>query len=127
MKKEINLGYIHMSSYKKGKNLFPDDYNEVDTPSPDEIILSPDLDFELKIDYPLDIPFVCKINTTKNGLTRRNVVEIIIKCYKQIYKEEDKSTEIKVGRANSLLNRNQTDGKYGIWGMICQTSCFIHL
>lgn len=121
-----------MSSYRKNGKLFPDYYytkDECDTDTdfnkyqkeilnnlPDEVILPPNKTFNLKITYPLTNPFVCELNSGNKGLTRRQVIEFVIKCYKQIYKEEDKSTKVKTGLVPGLYNRNETNGKYGIWG-----------
>lgn len=131
MKKTISLGDIHMETYKKGGRLFPDYYyskvgklygnyykfkKEIEDNSPEEIILPSNKSYELIISYPLTIPFITNLNTGANGLTRKEVINFIVKCYKQIYKEEDKSTKIKTGYIPNMFNRNETNGKYKIWG-----------
>lgn len=129
--KQITLGYVHIESYKKGSRLFPDYYyekdddwdnedwerfqEEVKSNPPDEVILKPNQTYDIVIDYPLSNPFIKTIDT-KNGMTRQQVVDLIVKCYKQIYKEEDKSTKVATGNIPGMFNRNTTDGKYGIWG-----------
>lgn len=127
----INLGYIHIASYTPKESLFPGYWldekdndkediernkKEIESCPEDEIILEPNKTWNLEIDYPLTNPYKVEVYTYETGMTRREVVNMIVKHYKKIYKEEDKSTKIKVGRAGHLLNRNQTDGKYGIWG-----------
>lgn len=126
MKKTISLGDIHMESYKKGGRLFPDYYyepgvdkkeydKEIKNTPPNEVILPANQEYELKIDYPLDIPFIIKLSSGTKGLTRADVVNFVVDCYKKIYKEEE-STKTKPGKIPGMYNRNTTNGKYGIWG-----------
>jgi len=107
-----------MSNYQKGK-LFSDHYHdkkETEQIKPSEIIIPPDKTINIVIDYPLTNQFEITLKPKTKGWTRLAVVEFIIKCYKQIYKEEEKSSKIKSGHIPNMFNRNQTDGKYGIWG-----------
>ncbi len=127
MKKDtINLGYIHISSYKKNSDLVEiyedtdeefklEQIKEKEQCDPNEIILQGGNQFDLEIIYPLETPFVTKLDT-KNGLSRREVVDFVVKSYKQIYKEEKQSSKIKAANLPNMYNRNQTNGKYGIWG-----------
>ncbi len=126
--KTIDLGYIHMSSYKHNSDLVEihDDepkYMEEQrihkaACNPDEIILPANQEYSFTLTYPLNNPFVTKLNTTKNGLTRRQIVEFIIKSYKKVYSEEDKSSKIKAKFGKNSYNRIETNGKYGIWGHV---------
>ena len=123
MEKSIVLGYVHMSSYRKNGRLYPDYFKEeesglkeINDNSPDEVILPPDEEYTLIIDYPLNIPFMTKLESGEKGMTRRQVVEFVIGCYKRIYKEEDGTTKVKAGLIPGMVNRNETNGKYGIWG-----------
>ena len=128
MKQTISLGDIHMESYKKGGRLFPDYYydksedesgkheEEIKKNPPKEIILPANQEYELMIIYPLDTPFVTQLKSGSKGLTRADIVNFVVKCYKKIYQEEDKSTNISAGKIPGMYNRNSTDGKYGIWG-----------
>jgi hypothetical protein len=132
MKTEINLGYIHMESWQPGSRLFSDwmyeennkhrsHAKEIAETQPDEVILPANETFNLTITYPLNIPFKTELKTGAKGMTREKVVEFVIDCYKQIYKEEDESTRIpaQLGKDAGYgipYNRVQTDGKYGIWG-----------
>jgi hypothetical protein len=64
------------------------------------------------IDYPLSVTTEIEV---KNIETIGELLWNIAKVYKQIYTEEDKSTKIKPGQlSENIINRNQTDGKYGI-------------
>ena len=67
--------------------------------------------------YPLAKEFIFEFDAP-NGkyFTHGNIAKIIRETYKYIYDEEEKSTEIAIGTIPNMLNRNTTDGKYGIWG-----------
>jgi hypothetical protein len=85
---------------------------------PDEIVL----DFkevELEIDYPLNEIYKGKLTTSSKGFTRKELIEEISKRYHQIYEEEEATAKTKTiprEKRKGLINRNETDGKYGIWG-----------
>jgi hypothetical protein len=70
------------------------------------------------IDYPLTKE--CRFQlTSTNGFSREFLVKAISEKYHQIYKEEESTAEVKTVPADkrtTTYNRNQTDGKYGIWG-----------
>ena len=85
---------------------------------PDEVVLLFS-QVTLIIDYPLKNPASFDISATGNGFSRRQLIQIISEKYHEIYAEEEKTAEAKtvpVDKRDTLLNRNQTDGKYGIWG-----------
>jgi hypothetical protein len=84
-----------------------------------EIITEGELTFIT--DYPLKNK--AKLTTTKPVSTIRDVLNHFYNLYKQIYKEEEESTTIpimslkeRIQMQNGLINRNKTNGKYGIWG-----------
>lgn len=75
----------------------------------------------LYIDYPLEN--AVEINLTSNnpmGFTRKELAQKISIEYNRIYEEEEedsantKTTPLE--ERQGLINRNKTDGKYGIWG-----------
>jgi len=72
------------------------------------------------IDYPVANPIEIQIKPAKiEGFTRGELISIISKEYHRIYKEEEESAVTKttpLEEREGLINRNQTDGKYGIWG-----------
>ncbi len=85
--------------------------------SVDEVILN-DKKVQLIIDYPLKKPASFELVNEK-GFTRRDLILAIQEKYKQVYKEEEESAATKTIPMNSregLSNRNETNGKYGIWG-----------
>jgi hypothetical protein len=72
----------------------------------------------LLIDYPLTHECQIKINA-KNGFTRAALVQAISKAYYQLFDEEDATATVKTvpaAKRTTTYNRNQTNGKYGIWG-----------
>lgn len=85
--------------------------------NPDELVLS-DTKAKIIIDYPVRTPVVFDINSDQ-GFTRRALALKISEIYHKIYTEEESSAQTKttpVKDRKKLLNRNETDGKYGIWG-----------
>ena len=85
----------------------------------DDIVINNNI-VTLIIDYPLDKPVEINIKSKlNNGFKKRELVEIVSREYNRIYKEEEESTKVKtipLEEREGLINRNQTDGKYGIWG-----------
>jgi hypothetical protein len=84
--------------------------------NPKKIVIK-DKKIAIEFSYPLENVFVFNFKS-KNGFTRRQLVEHIINTYKQIYEEEEK-TNMDTGKVVTncrLLNRPTTSGKYGIWG-----------
>ena len=85
--------------------------------SVDEVVLN-DKKVQLIIDYPLKKPASFTLENEK-GFTRRELILAIQEKYKQVYKEEEESAATKTipkNRREGLSNRNETNGKYGIWG-----------
>lgn len=133
--KKITLGSIHIASWKPNERLYPKYYDDPKNGlseyaekykklNPDEVVLKCGK-YTLIIDYPLSTP--CKIDIdTLFPLTRRQLVQLICKAYKQIYREEDETSEIEgglnkdVGGGGPCFNRNRTSGKWGIWGHVIE-------
>jgi len=71
------------------------------------------------ITYPLSKPAHVILTWNEN---RYDLAAQICREYRRIYKEEDESSEIEAKRIcdespeSNLINRNKTNGKYGIWG-----------
>lgn len=86
---------------------------------PNEVVFTSDQPMKVLIDYPLDTEVTFEIEPVDGKFVRKYLVEKIIRKYMEIYREEAKSTQVEVIPKDQrvfLLNRNQTDGKYGIWG-----------
>lgn len=69
------------------------------------------------IDYPLTNEYKFDIEST-NGFTREELLLEISKHYYKLYEEEEKTASIKTlpMEKRQMYNRNETNGKYGIWG-----------
>ena len=71
------------------------------------------------IDYPLNNPTEFLLKSSTKGFTKKQLVLEISKKYHEIYEVEERSATTKtipVEKRKGLINRNETDGKYGIWG-----------
>ena len=70
------------------------------------------------IDYPVRKPVNFKI-TSDSGFTKSDLLRKIGQIYRQLYKDEEASSTIKtvpMDKRKGVVNRNATNGKYGIWG-----------
>lgn len=70
------------------------------------------------IDYPLTHEYRFML-VSKNGFTREQLVKEVSKHYHKLYQEEENTATIKtipIKERKTMYNRNQTDGKYGVWG-----------
>jgi hypothetical protein len=85
--------------------------------SPDEIVITRN-SVRLYIDYPLNYPVFFDLKSKENGFTRKELAEQISKKYHLIYSEEEESANNKTipQEQRKIMNRNPTDGKYGVWG-----------
>lgn len=85
----------------------------------DEIVLKEQV-VDVTIDYPLENVTAIELKSDKkSGFTRAELILKISAEYKRIYKEEEASAKektIPVEKREGLVNRNTTNGKYGIWG-----------
>ena len=57
--------------------------------------------------------------TSDKGFTRQRLLQEISNNYYKLYDEEEKSATIKtihLDKRTTMYNRNQTNGKYGVWG-----------
>lgn len=86
--------------------------------NPDETVL-PYSTVTLLIDYPLNIPATFELSTSEKGFSRKQLILEISKRYHEVYKEEEASATEKttpLDKRKGLINRNETNGKYGVWG-----------
>lgn len=71
-------------------------------------------------DYPLSGEFVFEIVSTKrSGFTKKQLCEEIVEIYNFIYDTEDDTSKKKatpIEKRKGLLNRDFTEGMFGIWG-----------
>ncbi len=89
----------------------------------DQVILKPNRKYIMIIDYPLSVPYKEEISTGKNGMKISEVIDLGVKAYHKIYNEERKSSSLKEESIQKrtkgkslLINRAETNGRYGIWG-----------
>lgn len=82
----------------------------------DEVVIS-EKELTVIVDYPLSSNYRFTL-ISKNGFTREQLINEISKHYYQLYDEEEKTATIKTVpmQQRKVFNRNQTNGKYGIWG-----------
>jgi hypothetical protein len=104
-------GYIPWVSIKDPSS---DIINLVDA---DKIVLN-EKSVLLMIDYPLENAVEINISANSDqGFTRSDLIRTISQEYLRIYAEEEESTKIEVQpmeERGTLINRNETNGKYGI-------------
>lgn len=70
------------------------------------------------VDYPVRKPVNFKI-TSESGFTKSDLLRKIGQIYRQLYQDEEASSTIRTvpkDKRKGVVNRNATDGKYGIWG-----------
>lgn len=82
----------------------------------DEVVIAqPEL--SVIIDYPLNNEYKFDLQS-ENGFSREKLALEISKAYHRIYEEEERSATIKTlpMEQRKIHNRNETNGKYGIWG-----------
>jgi len=87
--------------------------------NPDEIVLAA-TQLTLVLNYPLskEWEFPVKSQSPK-GFSRAELARLISETYKAVYAEEERTSKVQVvppDQRTGLINRNKTDGKYGIWG-----------
>ncbi|WP_316834450.1 hypothetical protein [Pedobacter nutrimenti] len=81
-------------------------------------VVIPDNHVTVIIDYPLNKEYRFDL-TSPSGFTRELLLREISKHYYQLYQEEEETAKTKtvpLKERKELYNRNQTDGKYAIWG-----------
>jgi hypothetical protein len=132
--KSIDLGYVPMEGYTSKTPLNPEwqfpghEYyekgDELKNVDEKDVVLQRGT-YDLVITYPLTTPFHKLFTVDAKGMTRRKLVNLIVKCYKKIYHDEDKAvggeTDNIPGMLNrqtipGMLNRQTSEGPYGIWG-----------
>ena len=85
--------------------------------NPDEIVIK-DENIKIIFDYPMRLEAVFDFHHP-GGFSRMHLIRFIKDTYRKIYDEEEKTTTMQVLPINQrkrLLNRNETNGKYCIYG-----------
>jgi hypothetical protein len=110
-KKDFEDGFIPWASIEKTKQEIPNLYKK------DEIVIK-DSVIKIIIDYPLTNQYEFSLTAPK-GFTRQLLLLEISSNYYKLYDEEEKTATVKtipIAKRTTMYNRNQTNGKYGIWG-----------
>ena len=110
-KKDYENGLIPWASIEKAKQDIPNLLKK------DEVVIKENL-VRVSIDYPLTNQYEFTLTSNK-GFTRRQLLLEISRNYFKLYEEEENTATIKtipIHKRTTMYNRNQTNGKYGIWG-----------
>lgn len=141
--KKYKVGDIHPALYNSkntghfNKDLYDPRYlefkEEIEIPV-NRLILKPNKKYTLIVDYPLSIPYEKEIQSGRDGMTLKEVINLVVDAYKKIYKEEAKTSKLKeesiskrTKGASNLINRAETNGKYGIWGHSLEDLTITHI
>lgn len=84
----------------------------------DEVVV-PYKKVTIMIDYPLNKPAFFDLVSENGGFSRKQLAIAISKKYHALYIEEEETAlrkTIPPEQRKGMINRNETDGKYGIWG-----------
>lgn len=84
----------------------------------DEIVITYS-EITIIIDYPLNKPTSFVLTNSKNGFTKKELILEISKKYHEIFTVEEATATIKTippDERKKIMNRNETNGNYGIWG-----------
>lgn len=99
--KEINLGYIRIADWKITDKLFsswfyeePEYASEIKACDPKTIVLPPNKEYILIINYPVRENYVTILKTGKIGMNRVNLIDFICRHYRKMYKEEQDTPAI---------------------------------
>jgi hypothetical protein len=110
-RKDFEDGFVPWADLEKPKADLPN------LDKKDEIIIK-DKQIKIIIDYPLTNQYEFILKSDK-GFTRGQLLLEISKNYYLLYEEEEKTATIKtipIDKRTTMYNRNETNGKYGIWG-----------
>jgi len=110
----IDLGYQSICSINNSGWDQNDEFNRERKLSESEVVI-PATSIKIVIDYPVEYKATYE-HESKNGFTRKHLAELIAKDYQEMYDEEEATTVIVPTNIPGMLNRCETNGKYGIWG-----------
>lgn len=93
--------------------------NEIDKLINSDEIVIPYSEITVIIDYPLNKPTSFVLTNSKNGFTKKELILEISKKYHEIFTVEETTATTKTippDERKGIMNRNETNGIYGIWG-----------
>ena len=107
--KDYPGGIIPYASIEKATDDIPNLMNK------DKVVIH-DTTIRVIIDYPLNKPCTFRLSSA-SGFTTSALLAAISKQYYLVYEEEEKTATIKTlpMKKRKMYNRNETNGKYGIW------------
>lgn len=76
---------------------------------------------QILIDYPVSDDFYFDLSPLQDrsvGLTVGELLDRVLDIYDEVYLEEEKTSSIQPDFIPGMLNRNRTDGKYGVYGHV---------
>lgn len=76
---------------------------------------------QILIDYPVSDDFyfaLAPLQDKSVGLTVGELIDRVLDIYDEVYAEEERTSSITPGYIPGMLNRNRTDGKYGVYGHV---------
>ena len=121
---DIRLGYMSIARGEWHDGHYSDsdddegdgDMHQRERIAADEVVIN-EREITIVFTYPLsgDFSFAFK-SASEAGFTRKELSELIMQTYHKIYDEEEQTSSVTAGHIAGMLNRNQTSGKYGIWG-----------
>lgn len=108
------------TSFNMTLRICPEDEKDLsaDVEDADDIYIK-ESDCKIQFSYPLalDRPVIFQCVTKNNApITKGIFIQIVRMIYAQIYEIEEKTTTIEPDLVPNMLNRNKTNGQYGIWG-----------
>ncbi len=108
--KDYPDGIIPYASIEKAETDIPGLVNK-------DMVVIHDTAIQIIIDYPLNNPYTFRLSSA-SGFTSAMLLKAISKHYYLVYDEEEKTATIKTlpMKKRKMYNRNETNGKYGIWG-----------
>lgn len=109
--KEFEDGIVPWASIEKPENDIPKLIGN-------HQVVIPESKVTVIIDYPLKNEYRFELES-ESGFTKEQLLRKISENYYKLYEEEESSATVKtipVMERTGLVNRNQTDGKYGVWG-----------
>jgi hypothetical protein len=119
MKLDLN---IHVNSWLSMRNeaIIPDQIMIQFKNNHQKMIVDTSEKIRIKFEYPLSHSVVLEFGNAKRPWRLEDLLDCVAEGYVKIYDEEDETRTLPAQAPldSILVNRPQTDGKYGIWGHI---------
>ena len=97
-----------------------EDKSKINLNSPKKIVI-PQQSTSIEFNYPFSGTFTFEFKAdTSEGFTLEHLIDSICRKYKEMYDEENSTVQVstideRLARGG-LINREETNGKFGIWG-----------